>query len=374
MRGVSRADRLRLRLLRIASAVRPPRPLPAAPRSILIIRPDHLGDAILAAPALSALRAALPGARLTAWAGPAVEAVWRHVPALDSLEVCDFPGFTRRPKGSALAPYAQAGREAARLRGHFDVVLNPRADFWWGAMVACWAGIPVLGYATPECSPFLSLALPFDPGVHETDRGLRLVQALTGAAAARLPAICWPAATLPADVPTDAVVLHVGSGAAVKLWDETRWAHLAQALQAEGCTVVLNAGSRDEAAAARRIEAQVPTGIRVASNLSLEQLASFYRASRLVIAADNGPLHMARSVGTPTVALFGPTDPDQFGPEGQPDPLHEVVQLPWPCVPCRRLDYTPAELPYHLCVRLIEPERVLQAARRVLAAQAARSS
>ncbi|HEX6510684.1 MAG TPA: glycosyltransferase family 9 protein, partial [Chloroflexota bacterium] len=101
---------------------------------------------------------------------------------------------------------------------------------------------------------------------------------------------------------------------------------------------------------------------------ALPELAAFYRRCRVVLGPDNGPLHLARSVGTPTVALFGPADPALFGPRPQQRPRHAVVRLPWRCIPCGRLDYSQAELAYHLCVKLIEPEQVLAAARRVLAA------
>jgi ADP-heptose:LPS heptosyltransferase len=72
------------------------------------------------------------------------------------------------------------------------------------------------------------------------------------------------------------------------------------------------------------------------------------------------------------VTLFGPSDPQLFGPRKAG--RNEVLRLPWRCVPCGRLDYNPGELAYHLCVKLIEPEQVLAAARRVLAAEVSRPS
>src|SRR5438128_117522 len=102
---MSPAHTLRHKLLQAIANRRPPRLMLAQPRRVLVIRPDHLGDAILAAPAVAALRAAWPEAKLTGWVGPAGKQVWRHVPALDALEMCDFPGFGRRSKPSPLAPY-----------------------------------------------------------------------------------------------------------------------------------------------------------------------------------------------------------------------------------------------------------------------------
>jgi ADP-heptose:LPS heptosyltransferase len=69
--------------------------------------------------------------------------------------------------------------------------------------------------------------------------------------------------------------------------------------------------------------------------------------------------------GTPTVALFGPTDPRIFGPWGSPE-RHIVVASTHRCaycpaIPCGRLDFTPEELPRHPCVRLITEEEVLVA-------------
>jgi ADP-heptose:LPS heptosyltransferase len=111
--------------------------------------------------------------------------------------------------------------------------------------------------------------------------------------------------------------------------------------------------------------------VTIVHGLDLPQLAAFFASARMVIGPDNGPLHVARSVGTPTIALFGPTNPEQFGPHPRNRGQHQVLRLPWRCLPCGRLDYNPGELTYHLCVKLIEPEQVLAAARQVLVSDAA---
>ncbi|MFI5266487.1 MAG: glycosyltransferase family 9 protein [Chloroflexota bacterium] len=351
--------------------MKPPRPLREQPARILVIRPDHLGDLILAAPAPAALRTVYPNAKLTAWLGPWGEPVWRHHPSLDAIEVCPFPGFTRAAKPNPLAPYALAWEQARALRGRFDLAINLRCDFWWGAMAACWASIPVAGYDVAECQPFLAQAVPYQPGLHETDQNLRLIEALAGRQVGPVePPALWPEAELPADLPAGAIAIHPGAGAEVKLWDEERWTTVADELAAEA-PVVLTPGSGEEVALAERIRGRMSQPAQVVSGLSLLQLAAFYRRCRLVLGPDSGPLHVARSVGTPTVTLFGPTDPQLFGPRAAG---HEVLQLPWRCIPCGRLDYNPGELSYHLCVKLIESEQVLAAARRVLVAEVSRSS
>ncbi|HLG71625.1 MAG TPA: glycosyltransferase family 9 protein [Chloroflexota bacterium] len=372
MTGAAFRQDARLRLLRGAGALRRPPPLPDAPSRILIIRPDHLGDLILAAGSVAALRQAFPEARLTAWLGPWGEPVWRHHSALDGIEVCAFPGFTRAPKPNPLAPYIQAVRAAGCLRGGFDVALNLRPDFWWGAMAACWAGIPVVGYAVAECRPFLARAVAYTPGGHAVDESLGLVRELAGRPIhPGAPCELFAPASLPEGLPRGAIAIHPGAGAEVKLWDAGKWAAVAREL-VNDAPVAITAGNEGEQRMAEFIREQAGGRVQVVAGLELNELAAFYKSCRLVLGPDNGPLHVARFVGTPTVTLFGPTDPAIFGPRS--DGSDEVLRLPWRCIPCGRLDYNPAELSYHLCVKLIEPEEVLASARRVLVAQVSRPS
>ncbi len=371
---------VRLGMLRLAGSVRRPPALPTDPRSILLIRPDHLGDLILAAPAVALLRHAFPASRITAWVGPWGEPVWRGSPHLDAIETCSFPGFTRLTKPNPAAPYFLALRAASTLRGRFDLAIDLRFDFWWGAMACALAGIPAAGYDVPECRPFLAFAVTHRPGLHETDQSLRLVGAVAerfGAPLAAMPgeqltAALFPEVRPPESIPQGAIAIHAGAGAEVKLWHDERWARVADALAAHG-PIVLTAGSPSEVRQAQRIVGLMRSPAGIVSGLSLAELAATYRHCRLALGPDNGPLHVARAAGTPTVTLFGPTNPAQFGPHPQLPGRNEVVRLPWRCIPCGRLDYNPAEFTYHLCVKLIEPEQVIAAARRVLMAHPSRS-
>jgi ADP-heptose:LPS heptosyltransferase len=157
------------------------------------------------------------------------------------------------------------------------------------------------------------------------------------------------------------VIIMAGSS------DEVDMAKRIRDFMDRSVTVVATATeSADEAAMAESIRDLLAGPVTIVHGLDLPQLAAFFARCRLVIGPDNGPLHVARAVGTPTLALFGPTNPDQFGPHPRNGGNHQVLRLPWRCIPCGRLDYNPRELSYHLCVKLIEPEEVLTAARRVL--------
>ncbi|MGH2520473.1 MAG: glycosyltransferase family 9 protein, partial [Chloroflexota bacterium] len=359
-RGARRSARreARLALLRIAGRARKPAPLPVGPpKRILIIRPDHLGDLVMAGPALAQLRRAFPDSRLTAWVNPAAEALWGAQPALDALLTCRFPGLGRAPAGGRLAPYRLALSEAKRLAHQYELAINLRYDFWWGAMAACWAGVPVAGYDVPECRPFLSLAVAYQPGRHEVEQNLGLAaavaQALRGQPASPRdnrgggPEYGVPIVEPRGELPTGAIAIHPGAGAAVKLWTEEGWAQVADALSAEG-PILLTPGSAEEVRMAERIRSRMCQPASIVAALPLAELAGLYRRCRLVLGPDNGPLHLAEAVGTPSVVLFGPVDPAKFGPfrgglAMAGGPPHQVVRLAWPCQPCGQLDYTEAE-------------------------------
>lgn len=346
---------------------------------VLLIRPDHLGDLILWLPAVRALRQALPGARLTALVGPWAEPVLRPVPWVDEIITFELPYFARRPKAEPTEPYRVLIGLARRLRAlRFDLALNFRPDFWWGALLATVAGIPQrVGFAIRRVSPFLTRAIPFRPDEHQVVANLRLVDEGLGLGLRRpfepgTYPLVWPDDPEPAAA-ADAwlsdhvpgrprVALLVEAGAPVKRWREDGWVRLAGVLREEfGAGILVPAGAGREDAVAPLAAA---VGGRLAA-LPVGVLAEVFRRCDLVVGLDSGPLHLAAAVGTPTVGLYGPVSPGRFGPWG-PAGKHRVVMSDYPCAPCNRLDYRPEELPAHLCLRLLPVEPVLGAVRTFL--------
>jgi len=377
-------------------AARKARPLPGQPPRILLIRPDHLGDLILTTPILQALREHASDAHLTMMVGPwSSEIVARH-PALDHLLTCPFPGFSRTPQ-RPLAPYKLLFKVARQLRReHFDLAINLRPDFWWGAALLYLAGIPRrVGYALQPGQPFLSLALPFPAGEHAAVSNLRLASAglvkLGYAPLAepftpeRYPTSfkptaeerAWAGARLHGvgiEDDTPLIVIPPGSGAAVKLWRAEAWATCANTLRATLTSPrqarILLTGSPGERELVEKVARDIPGGATVITDASVGQLAALLERATCVLTVDNGPGHIAVAQNTPGVHLFGPTDPRIFGPWGDPQRhivLASTQRCPaCPAIPCGRLDWTPAELPEHPCVRVISEERVLAAANRLL--------
>lgn len=383
---------LRLTLLRWAARLGPSPVQPAEwpPRSVLLIRPDHLGDVLFTRPALQSLREGWPQTHLTLLVGPWAKAVAEGLSGPDAILTCPFPWFGRRPRGWLLEPYMSLLSQAGRLRAHrFDLAVILRFDHWWGAWLAQRAGIPrCVGYDVAEVAPFLTQAVPYQRGRHEVVQNLGLIEAVLGhgqsggqpQGAAPTGLTFHPsdedrgaaAALLAAEglgLEDRLVAVHPGAGALVKLWHNTGWAQVIEALRAQyGLKAVLTGGQEERdlvADLSRRLS--VPA-VNLAGRTPLGQLAAVLGRCRLVLGVDSGPLHLAVAMGTPTIHLFGPVDPRLFGPWGDPG-CHVVLTSERSCVPCNRLDYPVGELAAHPCVREIAVEQVLEAARKLLVQQ-----
>ncbi len=348
---------------------------PARPwRRLLVVRPDHLGDLLFLTPALRALRAAFPRAEIVALVGPWGAEVLQHNPWVDRVLAFPFPWFDRRPRRSAFDAAHRLWRLVRRLRDErFDCALSFRADFWWGALALALAGIPVrVGFAHPLVSPLLTHRC-LDPGpLHEVERNLVLLTRLgvpaapgplefsTSRAERQAARDLLARAGVPPGAPF--LVVHPGAGGYGKHWTVEGWAAVVRALQAEGWRVVLTGGAAERALTAA-IQAQLTRPVvDLAGQTSLGVLAAVLQRAALVLGPDCGPLHLAVALGTPTVHLFGPSDPTRFGPYGPPD-RHLVVRAAVTCPACQRYGYTPDQDHPHICMAAITPEMVLAAVR-----------
>lgn len=361
---------------------------PALPTRILVIKPDHLGDLLLATAALRRLRQQQPQAHITALVGPWSAMILARNPDIDALVTLPFPGFERRPQEqpaahafsqrifALLRPYLELLRYAALVRaGHFDTALLLRDDHWWGAALALLAGIPRrVGYAVPETRPFLTTVLPWNPSTHVTEQALALVNSLdTRSPPATLPQLrfepapddhAWAANWCATQGITPAhrlIILHPGTGGAAKLWLPERWATVADALAARQEVRLLLTGGSGEAALVEAVAAQMQhPAMMLVGATSVGQLAALLRRAALVLGVDSGPLHLAVSQGTPSLHLFGPSDAGRFGPWGDPT-RHVVLRVGLWCSPCGVFTACPRHTTPPECMEQISVAEVLRA-------------
>ena len=369
-----------------------------APR-ILLVRPDHLGDLVLTTPVFHALKTQLPNAQITLMVGPwSSEVVARH-PAIDRLIPCSFPGF-RRAAQNPFMPYIMLFNVAKQLRRQqYDLAIKLRPDFWWGAALLYLARIPRrVGYAIAPGTPFLNRVLPFSTPEAATVSSLRLASAALESLGSgplaepytpeQYPAQfavtaeeeAWASTRLQQegiDTTTPIVVIHPGTGAAVKLWRNEAWVNCANALPAlltsPAPARIILTGSGSERPMLEEIAAGITPPPMIISEMSVGQLAALLKRAELVLGVDNGPLHLAVSQGTPTIHIFGPTDPRIFGPWGMPEQhivIASTTRCPGcPAIPCGRLNFSPLELAAHPCTKLITEEAVTKAITSLLRAE-----
>jgi ADP-heptose:LPS heptosyltransferase len=362
-----------------------------APR-ILLVRPGHLGDLVLTTPVLDALRSAVPDASITVLAssGPSV-IVERH-PALDRLLRCPLP--SRRDFSSKVLKSLVILLYMAWLlrRERYDLAINLRPRFKWGAVLLFLAGIPCrVGYAVRGQASLLTHTLPAPQGEHVTAAGLRVtsagLQALGYApleepfTPERYPLTFTPTEQEQAWVKarlrregigpsTPVVVIHPGAGAPLKLWRAEAWgrcadaiAHLTRPLSTSVTPRILLTGSPAEVSLLNEVAAAAAAPVTPIVGMNVGQLAALLQRASLVIGVDSGPLHLAVAQGTPTLRIFGPTDARRYGPWGS-EHLHRVVASThrcWSCpaIPCGRMYINPRDQDPHLCMHHVSEQQVL---------------
>jgi lipopolysaccharide heptosyltransferase I len=280
--------------------------------NILIVRLSALGDVVHAIPAAAALRRAFPDAHID-WL---VEA--RHRDILDLVTVLDRRVIVRH---STLGGWTRVLRELRTA--HYDVALDFQG-LTKSAVLARGSGATrVLGFSFRDlreksARPFYTGAAEAEGG-HAIEKNLRLLRTL-GIEDDRIEFPLAPVdsaafATLRATI-GEAPFALINPGAAWpnKRWPAERYGGLAASVrEQQGLVPVVLWGPGEEGLAQAVVAASRGTAV-LAPPTGVRDIVAFSRAADLFVAGDTGPLHIAFAVGTPTVGLFGPTNPVRNGP------------------------------------------------------------
>ena len=143
-----------------------------------------------------------------------------------------------------------------------------------------------------------------------------------------------------------------------KNWTPAGFAAVADQLAARGLPLVFT-GAPEDGAAVDAIATVMRSPIRrLDGRTSLKTLGAVFRRASAVLSTDTGPMHIAVAVGTPVVALFGPTEPSYTGPYGDG---HVVLRSGVPCSPCYQKVCRSTQVEAHGCMLRIEPGPVIEA-------------
>lgn len=296
----------------------------AAPRSLLVIRPGGIGDAVLLIPALRALQSAYPSCRIE------ILAEKRNAAA---FQLCTGLGPVRR--------YDEPRELAAVMRGSYDLVIDTEQWYRLSAVIArlVRAGRSI-GFDTNERERLFSDPVSYSLQDYEPFSFFRLLAPLQVEPPAELavPFLDLPpgardgAARLLAPLGNKPfVALFPGASVPQKEWGVENFVQVAQGLARGGIALVL-VGGPGERPAADSI-AREAGALNLAGEGSLPESAAVIGASRVLLTGDSGLLHIAAGLGTPTVSLFGPSDPAKWAPRGG---RHVVFSSKLHCASCAR--------------------------------------
>ena len=332
-----------------------------APARLVVRAPNWLGDAVMALPAIDAIRRAMPESFIAVAAVPAVAPLFEEE---TSARLNLVLSVEKKKEPAALGA------------GAFDAILLLPNSFR-SAWMARRAAIPERwGYSTHLRSSLLTRSVPPPSGVlHQSTYYLDLVRGLGFEAGAAHPSLrITPRTVARAEallerhgVPSSALLVGFAPGAAyghAKRWPPSRVAETIARLSRERGVTCLLAGAESDRDAGREIESTLPSDVRAVNLIgrtSLREFAGVLARCAVFVSNDSGAMHLAAAIGVPVVAIFGPTNERVTAPLGAHDVLvHEVF-----CRPCMLRD-CPID---HRCMKGISVASVFDAVSRRLEAR-----
>lgn len=326
-----------------------------SPAKLMVRAPNWIGDAVMALPALDALRARFQETEIVVVAKPWVSEIYQRQPCVDRIIVYD-----------ALGEHKGAGG-FARLVKQLKAESFDSAILFQNAFHAAWmawrAGIPVrVGYARDGRRRLLTHPIGVPPTAaygHHANYYLQLLFRASLIARPELPGdesegeetkeppealrlvldateVAWARRQLDSQgLQGMRLLVGLAPGASygpAKRWPADRFADLADRLVESLGADILIFGSAGEKPLAEEIAGGMEhTPTILAGETTLRQLMALMAQCRLVVSNDSGPMHLAAGLGVPLAAIFGSTDERRTGPIST---RARVIKEPVPCSPC----------------------------------------
>lgn len=349
-------------------------------RRVLCVRLDGLGDLLMSTPALRALKRHQPDMQLTVLTSPAGARAAALIAEIDEIIVHEAPWMKAAPAGPTLPAKELQLIEHLRQR-QFDgaIIFTVYSQTALpAALYACLAGIPLrLAYCRENPYQLLSHwqreREPQSVVRHEVNRQLDLVASIgvqaCGPHLSLQPALAdsqWAAHWLrqhglQAERALRWLLLHPGASAPSRRYPLELWQQVVRQLAHEdGLTIVL-AGETELDCELQQLQSVAPTQcLRLPGTLRLGQLAALIARAPLLLCNNSGPAHIAAAMSTPVVVLYALTNP-------QHTPWQVPSRVLYATVDCHYCYRSICPQLHHQCLRGVEPQRVVDAARELLA-------
>ena len=331
-------------------------------KSFLIVKFSSFGDIVNALPAVEHLKRCYPDSRINWVVKESYVGLLKDCPFVDNIIAYEDNG----------------------IRGLLDVLKKVRAlkvdtvidlqGVLRSALVGYLSGAPVrvcFPHTREGSSLFYTHIMGKERnGTHAVLENLSVVEELTGKTLGKSPAfaISVDKAELErarallngvSEKEGPRVVVSPTSRWKTKMWDGRKFATLCDMIIDEYDATVVFTGVESDTPYIEKIQAMMKhASINLSGKTDIAALKGLIKGADLVISCDSGTMHLASALGSPVVAIFGPTDPAYTGPFTE---KRVVVRKTVDCAPCRRRECEDMR-----CMNLIEPEDVMQGVRRLL--------
>ncbi len=334
-----------------------------------------IGDMVLLTPALRALKERYPGSHLTFLLRSQVVDLMKGNPYIDSCLV------DKKQDGffSSFVGLTKIIRD-----GSFDIAVVLHPTSFRNALLPFFAQVPFRIGSNYKGRGFLfSAACPANTDIHEVQRYLSVMSLLDARNGFEGDGTSKKVAKKDREVALEfwhtetdrnsvkkllrrhgvslknrkdrLIAVNIGTTWQSKRWDIERFETVIKGIIAAVCnTKIVITGSVSEQHLADQLP-QIDSTINLVGQTNLLELGALLELCALCLTCDSGPMHIAAAVGTPCVALFGPTDPMRHQPYGDG---HTLIERPVPCRPCYKRTCMYNDIPY-LCMKEIETSHVL---------------
>ena len=352
-------------------------------RRILLLRLERIGDLLMTLRAITEVQRLAPGAQIDLVVGSWNADLAYTIREVDQVEILDVPWLARENGGATWSTLLRTAWQWRRRQ--YDLGINFEGDIRSNLLLGVAGATRRVGFAMRGGGPALTDPVEFSETAHTATNSCQLVRQTFGLETAPLDDEPGRRDAGRLQIPEDAraraaallekagatatlIGIQASAGREIKQWDPGRFAEVGSVLAREyGATLVIT-GTADERHVTDRVIKGVEKSIRtidLTADVDLLTMAGIIERMALFVTCDTGPMHLASAVGTPTVAIFGPSLPSRYAPLLRQS---RVVRIDLPCSPCNQLRRPPARCVGHIpdCLTGIEAGPVLAAARELL--------
>lgn len=337
-------------------------------KKILIIRLDHIGDCILTTPAIRYLRKKTPQSHISILVNPISAEIIKNDPDINEIIIFDAFWF-KRPKVNTIGAIKDTYKLIKKLREEkFDLAVDFRGDIRNIFLVFLSAVKFRIGYEIGGGGFLLSKKVKYFKNIHEVEKNINIVKSLfpDDLSEVNLEPVLY--VTKEDEYPVDKILkknqiknddfligIHPGAGTKAKLWDEKKWAEVADRIIELYNAKVIITGNCEEKDMLQRISEHMKAKPVIVSDLTLGELSALIKQYRLLISVDSAPIHIAYSLKVPVVAIMSATNKaSEWGPRPT-QTKNIVIQKDVPCKCCEL-----EECYNHICMSLITSNEVLE--------------